>query len=192
MQKQNNICILTFLVGIVLLYALCVPVFAAGSATVSWTPPTTDEGGGTLTGLAGYRVYYDTSSHWADTCPLDAGTYVDVPDGAATSKLINNILTAGQTYYFTVVAYDEESTPNISGCATGTGGVTEVSKQISYSGDVNPTKDCTVDNLDYTVLHAYYGTSNNTADINKDGTVDNLDYAYIHSDYNHSFTPCNQ
>jgi hypothetical protein len=192
MRKQKNYLLLTFLASASLLAVSCLPVLAAGSATVSWTPPTTDEGGGSLTGLGGYRVYYDTQSRWASSCPLGVGTYIDVPDGAATSKFINNILTAGQTYYFAVVAYDEESTPNISGCATGAGGVTEVSKQISYSGDVNPTKDCAVDNLDYTVLHAYYGTSNAAADINKDGTVDNLDYAYIHSDYDHSFTPCNQ
>jgi len=29
---------------------------AGGSATVFWTPPATDKGGGTLTGLAGYKV----------------------------------------------------------------------------------------------------------------------------------------
>jgi hypothetical protein len=113
------------------------------------------------------------------------GTAQDVPGGTSTKYFFNGTLTPGQTYYFAVVAYDDASTPNISGCATGTGGVTEVSKPITYSGDLN--KDCTVSNLDYTYFHNYYNTSNSTADMNGDGTVNSTDYTYIHADYNKSF-----
>ena len=35
---------------------------SSGSATLSWTPPTTNTNGTSLTNLAGYRIYYGTSS----------------------------------------------------------------------------------------------------------------------------------
>jgi hypothetical protein len=190
-MKQKMLLLYSVILGLFFAISFFNSVLAAGSATVSWTPPTENEGGGTLTDLAGYRVYYDTSSHWTSTCPLDAGSYANVADGDASSYHFNNTLTAGHTYYFTVVAYDNANPANISGCASD-GTDTEVNLPVTYSADINPIKDCAVDNLDYTVFHAHYNESGGVADINKDGTVDNLDYAYIHSDYNNSFTPCNQ
>lgn len=157
-------------------------VWAAGSATVSWIPPTTDQGGGALTGLAGYKIYYDTSSHWASSCPTDVGTIIDVPSSTATSSRLMNILTPGQTYYFAVMAYDQDN--NLSTCAT-TGAATEVSKLISYSADFNT--DHTVNALDYSILHSFFGSSNSTADINKDNTVNSLDFSILHADYGLSF-----
>ncbi len=35
---------------------------STGSATLSWTPPTSNTNGSTLSNLAGYRIYYGTSS----------------------------------------------------------------------------------------------------------------------------------
>jgi large repetitive protein len=56
---------------------------------------------------------------------------------------------------------------------------------VTYRTDLN--LDHSVDNLDYTFLHTYYGTANSTADINGDGVVDNLDYTSLHASYNNSF-----
>ncbi len=66
-----------------------------GIATLSWTPPSENTDGTTITSLVGYRVYYGTSS--------DALTKtVDVSGSAVTSYEITN-LTAG-TYYFAIAA----------------------------------------------------------------------------------------
>lgn len=165
-------------------------VLAAGSATVSWTPPATDEGGGALTGLAGYKVYYDTTSHWTSSCPV-AGTTVDVPGGATTSYRFNNTLTPGEHYYFTVVAYDDADPANISGCASD-GTDTEVDKVVSYSGDIDAVADHDVDIDDFTLFATDYGRTSfcgpvNKADINGDCTVDINDFTILAEDYGLSF-----
>ena len=70
----------------------------AGSATLSWTPPTTNVDSTPLTDLAGYKVYYGTSS----------GNYtqsININNTATTTYQIDN-LTDGTTYYFSVTAYD--------------------------------------------------------------------------------------
>jgi hypothetical protein len=51
--------------------------------------------GSSLTGLAGYKVYYGTSSGFYTTV-IDAGN--------VTAYTINNI--ASGTYYFAITAYD--------------------------------------------------------------------------------------
>lgn len=157
-------------------------VLAAGSATVSWTAPTTDEGGGALTGLTGYRVYYDTTSNWASTCSLTAGSYENVSSGSTEEYFFSNTLTPGETYYFTVVAYDSSS--NMSGCAQTAGSATEVSKHVSYTGDLDVDGDVGVS--DYAIFHANYGSSGGgtVADMDKDNTVGIIDYAIFHADYN--------
>ena len=67
-----------------------------GTAILAWNAPTTDAGGGTLTGLAGYQVFHGTTS----------GIYPDMQD-------VGNVLTyswiglvPGQTHFFVVRAYD--------------------------------------------------------------------------------------
>jgi len=72
------------------------PTASTGSAQVSWTPPTSNTDGSTLTNLAGYRINYGTSSSSLTKA-------VQVPTAGVTSFVIDN-LTAG-TWYFTVVAY---------------------------------------------------------------------------------------
>jgi hypothetical protein len=158
-------------------------VLAAASATVSWVPPTTDEGGGALTGLAGYKVFYNTTSTWLNhltACTGLGGTTVDVPGGTTTSYRFNNNLTPGQTYFFAVAAYDNETEPNISKCATG-GGLTEVSKRVSYVGDIN--NDWVVNGGDVTTLAGVYYTNNSASDVNKDGTVNGGDVTLLAEDY---------
>ena len=66
------------------------------SATLSWDAPTTNTDGTELTDLAGYKVYYGTSSGVYDNV-------IDVAEG--TTYTLTNISPA--TYYLVVTAYDE-------------------------------------------------------------------------------------
>lgn len=68
---------------------------SGNSATLTWEAPTTSADGTPLTDLAGYKIYYGTSS-FNYTVSIDVGnvkTYKidDIPPG---------------TYYFTLTAYD--------------------------------------------------------------------------------------
>jgi hypothetical protein len=67
-----------------------------GSVTVSWTPPTQNTNGSTLTNLAGFTINYGTSSS-------SLSTEVKVSNSSVSSYVIDN-LPAG-TYYFGVTAY---------------------------------------------------------------------------------------
>ncbi len=66
-----------------------------GSASLSWTAPTTNIDGTPLSDLAGYKVYYGTTP----------GVYTSIIVGNRTTHQVDG-LTKGQTYYFTVTAYD--------------------------------------------------------------------------------------
>ncbi len=68
-----------------------------GSATLSWLPPTTNTNGTPLTNLAGYKIYYGTSSS-----SLNQSAQVTNP-GIAT-YVIDNLSPA--TWYFSVVSYN--------------------------------------------------------------------------------------
>ena len=68
---------------------------AFSSITLTWTPPTTNTDGTALTDLAGYRVYYGTSSG-------SYGSPIDV--GNVSTYVISNL--AAGSYYFAVTAYD--------------------------------------------------------------------------------------
>jgi hypothetical protein len=71
----------------------------AGSATLTWSAPTTNVDGTPLTDLAGYKVYFGTTSG-VYSSSLSVGLNVGTPP----SYIVNN-LGAG-TYYFAVTAYD--------------------------------------------------------------------------------------
>jgi hypothetical protein len=71
---------------------------ATGRATVSWAAPTERTDGTPLTDLAGFRVYYGTSSN-------DLTQFIDVRDPGARSWVVDN-LTQG-TWYFAATAYDQ-------------------------------------------------------------------------------------
>ncbi|HKU15633.1 MAG TPA: putative Ig domain-containing protein [Steroidobacteraceae bacterium] len=68
-----------------------------GSATLSWTPPTLNTDGSTLTNLAGYRIYYGTSSGALNRT-------VQVANPGLSRYVVEN-LTAATTWYFSVRAY---------------------------------------------------------------------------------------
>jgi hypothetical protein len=63
-------------------FSIAVNQISTGSATVSWTPPTTNTDGSALT-VAGYRVYYDTSAT-SLTQSIQASTNV-------TTQLMSNL-----------------------------------------------------------------------------------------------------
>nr|WP_298717564.1 putative Ig domain-containing protein [uncultured Steroidobacter sp.] len=67
-----------------------------GSATLSWTPPTSNTDGSTLSNLAGYRIYYGTSSS-------NLSRTIQVANAGVTRYVVPD-LSAG-TWYFAVRAY---------------------------------------------------------------------------------------
>jgi hypothetical protein len=76
-------------------FSITVQAVATGSATLSWTPPTTNTDGSPLTNLAGYKVYWSTSQ----------GSYpnsVTVMNPGLTSYVVENL--APGTYFFVATA----------------------------------------------------------------------------------------
>jgi hypothetical protein len=76
-------------------FSVAVQAVATGSATLSWTPPTTNTDGSPLTNLAGYRVYWGTSQ----------GRYsssVTLNNPGLTSYVVGNLPPG--TYYFVATA----------------------------------------------------------------------------------------
>ncbi len=76
-----------------------------GSATLSWTPPTRNTDGSTLTNLAGYRILYGTS-------PSALTRTVQVANAGVSRYVIDN-LTAG-TWYFSVRSYSSTGAESTS------------------------------------------------------------------------------
>jgi hypothetical protein len=78
-----------------------------GSATLSWTPPTRNSDGSTLTNLAGYRILYGNS-------PGSLTRTVQVANPGTSRYVVENL--ASGTWYFAVRAYStsgaESSTSN--------------------------------------------------------------------------------
>lgn len=69
---------------------------ASGTATLSWTAPTTNTDGSALTNLAGYHIYYGTS-------PSTLSTTIDVANAGTTNYSVTGL--ASGTWYFAVNAY---------------------------------------------------------------------------------------
>ncbi len=69
---------------------------ATGSADISWTPPTTNTDGSTLTNLAGYTIYYGTS-------PGSLTQTVQLTNIGLTNYVVSGL--ASGTWYFAVTAY---------------------------------------------------------------------------------------
>ncbi len=85
-------------------------IIPTGSATLSWTAPTTYNDGVTPLTIAGFKVHYGTSTgHYTHT--------INISNPAATSYKVTGLL-LGATYYFVVTAYDAsgvESAPSTEG-----------------------------------------------------------------------------
>ena len=69
---------------------------ATGSAALSWTPPTQNTDGSTLTNLAGYVVYYGSS-------PTALGNRIQISNPGLTAYTVSSL--ASGTYYFAIAAY---------------------------------------------------------------------------------------
>jgi hypothetical protein len=72
-----------------------------GAATLSWTPPTRNTDGSTLTNLAGYRISYGTSAS-------SLSQQVTLSNPGLSSYVIDNL--AAGTWYFTIKAYTSAGT----------------------------------------------------------------------------------
>jgi hypothetical protein len=78
-------------------FTITVNAVVLGSAALSWTPPTQNVNGSALTDLAGYNVYYGTSS-------AALTTKVALSNSGLTAYTLGNL--ASGTYYFAVTAYN--------------------------------------------------------------------------------------
>ena len=74
---------------------------ASNSASLSWSPPTQNTNGSALTDLAGYTVYYGTSS-------TDMTQTIELTNPSLTSYVVSNLPSG--TYYFSIVAYSSDGT----------------------------------------------------------------------------------
>lgn len=77
-------------------FAIAVTDVAMGSATMSWVAPTSNTNGSTLTNLAGYRIYYGTSSNAMNRT-------IQISNPGMASYVVENLSPA--TYYFSIKAY---------------------------------------------------------------------------------------
>lgn len=101
--------------------------WGAGSATVRWTPPTTNTDGSALTNLAAFRVYYGTSS-------TSLTRVSEVNDISSSATTIGGLTPA--TWYFKVRAVNasqvESSDSNVtSKVVTGSSAVRNVGITIN-------------------------------------------------------------
>lgn len=90
-------------------FAINVTAVASGSATLSWTPPTRNTDGTSLTNLSGYRIYYGTSSS-----ALNQTVQLNNP---SLSRYVLENLSPG-TYYFAVKAVAGGSESALSNVAS--------------------------------------------------------------------------
>lgn len=77
-------------------FAITVSDVAGGSATLSWTPPTRNTDGSTLTDLAGYLISYGSSAS-------DLSHTVEVSNPGIATYVVENL--SPGTWYFSVRAY---------------------------------------------------------------------------------------
>ena len=82
-------------------FSITVAQATTGSATLSWTPPTQNTDGTSLTNLSGYRIVYGRSSTTLDQL-------VQITNAGASAYTVSG-LTSG-TWYFAVKAYNASGT----------------------------------------------------------------------------------
>lgn len=86
-------------------FGITVSQTSAGSATLSWTPPTQNTDGTSLNNLAGYRISYGTS-------PTALTQTVQVANPSVSTYVLDGLSPA--TYYFAVRAYTSAGTESTS------------------------------------------------------------------------------
>jgi hypothetical protein len=78
-------------------FSISVTQYSTGSVSLSWIPPTTNTNGTLLTNLAGYKIYYGTSSS-------SLNQSVQITNPGIASYVIGNLSPA--TWYFSLVSYN--------------------------------------------------------------------------------------
>jgi len=76
-------------------FTLTVQAVATGSATLSWTPPTTNTDGSPLTNLTGYRIYWGTTAGASPNSET-------LPNPGLTSHVVSKLVPG--TYFFVATA----------------------------------------------------------------------------------------
>jgi hypothetical protein len=71
------------------------------SITLSWSPPTQNSNGSSLTNLAGYTLHYGTASQ-------DYTGSIEITDPTATSYIVSASNFPPGTYYFAISAYNAQ------------------------------------------------------------------------------------
>src|SRR5947208_15051783 len=109
---------------------------AAGILDASWTAPTTNSDGSSLTDLASYRVYYSTAS---SPCPGSSFFQVASPTPSPSPNTTVSFrltgLSAGTLYNVAVSAVDTNS--NESACSTAASAAARIEFSVSPTGTVS-------------------------------------------------------
>ena len=90
-------------------FSIAVTEVSTGSATLSWTAPTTNTDGSALTNLAGYRIFYGTS-------PTSLSQIIQIANAGMTSAVIEGLSPA--TYYFAMRAYSSTGAESVDSNVT--------------------------------------------------------------------------
>lgn len=166
----------------------------AGSARLSWNPPTTNTDGSALTDLAGYKIHYGTSSgNYSTTvsgsnclgCPAPLGT-----EGEGMCLP----LPAG-THYFAVTAFDQSGNESgysnevfktVIGHASPLGNIDTISSGSSTrvdGYDLSFLSKCFGKSIaGASCTDAYYtdwSANCDKADLNDDGKIDSSDLTFL-------------
>jgi hypothetical protein len=86
-------------------FAITVVSASIGTAAITWTPPTANTDGSTLTDLAGYRILYGVSA-------AQLTQTIQVASAGISSYVVENL--APGTYYFAVRAYTSGGAESVS------------------------------------------------------------------------------
>jgi hypothetical protein len=85
-------------------FAITVADTVVGSATLSWTPPTENSDGSSLTNLAGYRVHYGRS-------PTQLSQTVEITNSSLSTYVVENL--SSGTWYFAVMTVNTGGTTSV-------------------------------------------------------------------------------
>jgi len=82
-------------------FSITVTQVSSGSATVNWTPPLDNTDGSVISNLAGYKIYYGTTS-------TALNQSIQVSNAGLASYMVSNL--SSGTWYFGVTAYTSDGT----------------------------------------------------------------------------------
>src|SRR3990172_852261 len=164
-KQQHTKLFHTLIISSLILIALLTGAYPviAGSATLTWDPPTTNVDQTPLTDLAGYKVYYGTTS----------GTYSSTIDIGNVINYTVSSLAENTTYYFAVTAYDtlaNESSYSNEVSKTTSDTAAPVISGVSTSNITNSGATITWNTDEASTSQIEYGT---TTSYGSSTTIDN-------------------